>query len=384
MSGIYVADVGDGLCLGIATVWGRIVHTDCGSQDGAVAAFEGLNRMYGGLARGLGPDAFVLSHFHVDHYNGLLYASAHRRIDSRIREVYYPRLPEFKRKEDFLCALFAINYRVFGDETGLMEYDFLRAIARMNQVPFVHTPVSRGTVVHLRGSRYEVLWPPEVLEEGRTLSTIEKALDAFDQALEEDQNTRRLYDLVREEGTFWAYLGEGTWEREPERTRTDQESRGRARGALPFVVKRANESLRRAANHLSLAFFENSALLFLGDTESSEIRQIVRDLRTKHRTDFLTLIPAHHGTHWHKALRQVRCVHLVSSVGRRLCSRCDPNSGRLQTTLLPHGCAATSAYLSTLPADSGGGHHGGPVNAAGSPGSIPSLHCATTPTEDPA
>jgi ribonuclease BN (tRNA processing enzyme) len=324
MISVYVANVGDGLCLAIDSVWGPIVQIDCGSQDGSEVAFEALNRMYARFLGTVGPDAFVLSHFHVDHYNGLLYASAARATDLFIREVYHPRLPDFKRKERLLCALFTINHRVFGNETGLMEYDFLRAIARMNRVPFVHRPLSRGSVVSLNGSRYEVLWPPEALQEGRTLSVIEKALDAFEQAVEEDETTRRLYDLVAEEGTFRDYLQEEPGEREPERTRTAQEDYGQQRGGLPLVVKKANESLRRAANHLSLAFVDDSRLLFLGDAESSEIKRIMEDLKSRHRTHFFTLIPAHHGTHWHKTLEQVRCVYAVSSVGRRLCSRVQP------------------------------------------------------------
>lgn len=324
MTGICVADVGDGLCLAISTVRGPIVQIDCGSQDGSEVAFAGLTRVYGGSLGAVGPDAFVLSHFHVDHYNGLLYASADPAIDLAIREVYYPRLPEFRRKQDFLLALFTMNYLVFGNETGLMEYDFLRAIAKMNRVPFVHRPVSRGSVMHLNGSRYEVLWPPQVLDEGRTLSIMGKALDAFDQALEEDDTTRRLYDRVQHEGRFWDYIEEVQGEREPEPTSTEQDDRGHERGDLPLVVKRANEALRRAANHLSLAFFDSGSLLFLGDTESSEIRQIVSDLKSKHRRHFFTLIPAHHGTHWHKTLEQIRSVYSVSSVGKRLCSKMHP------------------------------------------------------------
>jgi hypothetical protein len=45
------------------------------------------------------------------------------------------------------------------------------------------------------------------------------------------------------------------------------------RRKLPEVVKKANGSLKRAANHMSLAFFEDNRLLFLGDTESYEIKK---------------------------------------------------------------------------------------------------------------
>ena len=58
----------------------------------------------------------------------------------------------------------------------------------------------------------------------------------------------------------------------------------------PEVVKEANESLRQAANHLSLALFEDNRLLFLGDTENFQIKQIAEDLKSKGRENFYIFI----------------------------------------------------------------------------------------------
>jgi len=107
---MFVAVVGDGLSMAVHTFFGEVVHIDCGSQYGNETALNGLERTYSYISS---PDIFILSHYHKDHYNGLLYASIkQQRIDKfRIREVYYPRIPEFREREEFLLKL-DINYNM--------------------------------------------------------------------------------------------------------------------------------------------------------------------------------------------------------------------------------------------------------------------------------
>jgi len=71
MRHIYVADVNDGFCAAIHTIFGDVIQIDCGGQK-YEAAFNGLKRILNHFS---GLDIFILSHFHIDHYNGLLYAS---------------------------------------------------------------------------------------------------------------------------------------------------------------------------------------------------------------------------------------------------------------------------------------------------------------------
>ncbi|MEW6425902.1 MAG: hypothetical protein AB1523_14405, partial [Bacillota bacterium] len=99
MRQLYVADVGDGLCMAFKTIFGDLVQVDCGSRNSEMA-FNGLQRIYCPFAS---PDIFILSHFHIDHYNGLLYHLTGHAAPPRfhIREVYYPRIPEFEKKEEF-------------------------------------------------------------------------------------------------------------------------------------------------------------------------------------------------------------------------------------------------------------------------------------------
>ena len=112
MRSVYVADVGDGLCMALHTISNKVVQIDCGGQSSRIA-FQGLNNI---LSRFLRIDYFILSHFHIDHYNGLLYASTYhpKNLSFRAKAVYYPRIPEFTEKRRFLHCLFAMNARVFG------------------------------------------------------------------------------------------------------------------------------------------------------------------------------------------------------------------------------------------------------------------------------
>lgn len=323
MRGIYVADVGDGLCMAIHTLSGEMIQIDCGGKEGSMA-FNGLERIFNHLST---PDIFVLSHFHIDHYNGLPYASInrHRFLPFRIREVYYPRIPEFREKEKFVCYLFAMNSRVFGSETGSMEYDFLRTVLRINNgVPFKYRSLSKGDEISVNGSIFEVLWPPTAIDDNKTLSVIKRALKDFEKAMEEDEETRRLYDRVREEGIFRIYFkeeGEKSGFREDTDRYINPECKGKE---LPDVVKKANESLRKAANHLSLALLEDNRFLFLGDIENREIKQIVKDLKSKGRKNFYIFITPHHGTHWHNSLREIRSIYSITSNGSKLCSKMKP------------------------------------------------------------
>ena len=326
MRSICIADVGDGLCMGVNTLAGKIIQIDCGSQQGSKVAFEGFKRVGYGIC---GESVFVLSHFHIDHYNGLLYASlagGHRlRCPTVIKEVYYPRIPDFERSNDFLLYLLAMNLRVFGNETGVMECDFLKAVSRINRGQrFRFRPVSRGDVINTGGANLHVLWPPVTLDHRKALSAVRRALEDFEKALEEDEITRRLYERVEQAGVPEQYSGgDGTYGKLSalEIPCADQlESRGK----LPTIVRKANRSLKNAANHMGLALFEDSQLLFLGDLGGFEVREIVKHSRSQRRRSFYIMITPHHGTQWEESLRGIRCFYSVSSVGPRLCSKLDP------------------------------------------------------------
>ena len=85
---------------------------------------------------------------------------------------------------------------------------------------------------------------------------------------------------------------------------------------LPEIVKKANKSLRKAANHLSLALMEDNRFLFLGDVENFEIKQIINDLKLENRIHFYIFITSHHGTHRDDSLKEIKCIYLITSNGK--------------------------------------------------------------------
>lgn len=317
MNLLDVADVGDGLCMGLGTLSGSVIQIDGGGRDSTIAV-KGMQRIFSHLGS---PNVFILSHFHVDHYNGLLKASAIRSSESRITDVFFPRIPEFAERRNFFQCLFAMNEWVFGNETGIMEYDFLKAISKMNGARiFRYRSLCRGENISINGSKFEVLWPPRIIEE-KTLASVRRAIEDFNIAMEEDEEIGKAYRRLQESKTFGRYLQNEGIEPAIEPGPMDNLEPIAKRKKVPEIVKRANESLKRAANHLSLALFEDNRFLFLGDAESYEIRRIVEDLEAKGRTFFLTLITPHHGTHWHRSLARIDCINSLTSNGAGLCSR---------------------------------------------------------------
>ena len=274
LNAIHVADVGDGLCMAISTLSGSVVQIDIGGKDYNVA-FDGLQRIlkhFGNL------DVFVLSHFHIDHYNGLLHTSL------------------FKLRQTW--------------------------------------------IVHFFYSTRESARPPKTIDDKKTLSSIKRAITDFEKALEEDEEVRRVYNRIKEEEVFGNYFEEQGEIRE-EKEYLEENNRYvpiYEKRKLPEAVRKANSSLLKAANHLSLALFEDNRFLFLGDAESHEIKQIVDDLKSKGRTIFSILITPHHGTHWHDNLRQIRCTNSITSNGKKLCSRM-----RQEIKMLPGSSFATFA-----------------------------------------
>ena len=310
----YVPDVGDGLAAGMRTLALHDIQIDCGSQQMPEAAFEK------GLLR-IDPDTFFLSHFHADHYNGLFKCMRFRPLSCpSVEQVYFPRVPRFPHREDFLRCLLAMNHRLMGDTTGGMEADFLRIMQRINHRTFRYRCLSSGENVHVGGTELEILWPPRAIDDQHTLKVIVKAISDFEAAKEQDMTLRRVYDSLGESGEIRPYVGDE--ERGELRGRGDEEHElgdfPREVRDLPDVVRRANKSLRAAANHLSLAFHEDNRFLFMGDLEGYEIRQVVADLLQKERNHFVVLITPHHGTHWQQDLGRLRAWWAISSVGDQL------------------------------------------------------------------
>jgi beta-lactamase superfamily II metal-dependent hydrolase len=314
---VYVPDVGDGLAAGVRTLDQTSIEIDCGSQNDAETAFhKGVYRIE--------PDVFFLSHFHADHYNGLLHANRPPPYPwLAIRQAFYPRIPVFRQRETFLRCMLAMDHWLMGDTSGSMAADFLSVLSGINRTSFTYRSLCMGDTVSIGGSLYEVLWPPRELDDDATLKVIGTAISDFNAAAEEHDSLRRILESIGERGQMRPYMGED--EETGELPGCGENAEPRRHGPhvykgedLPEPIGKANESLRNAANHLSLAFHEDNKLLFMGDLEQHEIRDVVGMLADKKRDHFFAMITPHHGTHWHNALRDIRTSCTISSVGSGL------------------------------------------------------------------
>jgi len=89
----YVPDIGSGLVVGVKLKKGKNLQVDCGSLKNERLAFEK------GLLK-IDPEYFIISHFHLDHYNGLIYYYKNKNKinyeSTNIKEVYFPKIPKTK------------------------------------------------------------------------------------------------------------------------------------------------------------------------------------------------------------------------------------------------------------------------------------------------
>jgi beta-lactamase superfamily II metal-dependent hydrolase len=322
MEALQMWNVGDGLSL---VLWSRVggwFHIDCGSSSDSTRAARTL---YEWPHLPHIPGTFLLSHFHADHHNGIWRAaseSPHPRL--QVRQLYYPRLPAFARSQEFMVALFSLNMRILGAESGVVEYDFVRAVQRLTRSSFTVTPLSAGDVFSLDGAPFSVLWPPRKAENRLFTHKVEKALKAFDKAVELDEPLRMLAERVREETTEGPFWEKEQFEVGPFDGLESPAKNGKALPKPSKAVSAANTLLRSVANELSLAFHEGGQFLFLGDLERRDLGKIVTKLRKKRYGSFGLLVAPHHGTHWHEKLRELRAGYVLCSFGGTMAKHWKP------------------------------------------------------------
>lgn len=329
MINVYLPDVGDGLTVGVYTISGVRIQIDCGSSHNQLAA------LYKGLMQ-IKPDAFILSHFHSDHYNGLFKIPFQIQNRLTIKIVFFPRIPDFQERIEFAHCLFAMNYILLGDDSGSMEGDFLSCISKINSVQFEHESLYEGKNFTIGDSNFTALWPPKVISDNGIRKEIKQAISDFNEACQKDNILRKIYETIREKGEIQPYLSDDKQYFElchrEEKFRKDDFQQLTRKRQIPPETERANESLRKATNRLSLAFYEDNRFLFMGDLEGSEIKKVVRNLCELEKQSFFVMITPHHGTHWHKDMLRLRLIYALSSVGAKGFRNVSPDYKRIAET----------------------------------------------------
>jgi len=252
-------------------------------------------------------DNFLLTHFHKDHYEGFSNCNP-THCYLQLDNFYFPAMPSFTDNKVFYFSLLAMNIRI--SSKFPIQGTILNILRKLNRKPLNFIPVAKDDIIILGSNKYEILWPPKELKEEETLIDIKRAIEDFEKAKESDPELNKIYKHIYE------YFSDRDIN-EPDEFNYDF-LQPKISDEVNDLVKKANDSLRSAANRLSVDFRQDDNILFLGDLKEKEILLVVDELSKNHNTTYDILISAHHGTHWHNCLNSITCNICLASVGQRL------------------------------------------------------------------
>lgn len=309
---IIVNPVGDGNCIFISN------YTN---KESAVLDFGG-NSIESLCKKQLEfVDIFILSHYHSDHYNGLVKFKNELNNKLHIKELYYPILPEIS---DDPCLLHKFIFFAYclGDESGCPEYDLSKLIQKLNQnnQNLKSTAVSKGDIINIGSSSYEVIWPPKQFS-SESNTTLSDKINNIRNEINKNASLKVLWDEVDKKDFTDSTVVSLRKEFEEKKNDLDTYIIASKDVKLEKTKKSIIEEIRKVTNCFSICLFKKNSFLFLGDLEGKQIKDCLSQLTYDTDSAYIPVkyfITAHHGTHYHDFCKYIKSAYVISSNGKSM------------------------------------------------------------------
>lgn len=351
----FVAKVGDGLCTGMRYRYSHhFAQCDWGGSNQKVA-FYSYARLFKYIVNcvcNTSPKEFLLSHYHSDHYKGLVKAS--RLSQSKIQAlnwepemIYLPGMPIIDKREEFYLTLFTMNMFILGDLTGSIELDLFKLIRKMRtkSPTFKYRFLYQGDTFDLAGEKHIVLWPPRRILNDDLTESITKTIDDFNRLKEENEQLKKIYHQIKNSNVVDDLIKQASQEHEKINELSDLiekndgvyiEENYELSQNKDTNISELNKKLINIANHLSLAFYKESDLLFMGDVSPQVIPKIIEILQSSNALIYDSIITPHHGTYWDDSLKNLRANYVLVSNGSKLSAGLHPDWYSVGTVISTH------------------------------------------------
>lgn len=297
---IRVFDVGDGCHVQVGyRHWNRLI-IDFGSQQRSNLTAIGRAHPF------CREFDFVVSHYHSDHYNGLL----NLKDDSlEIEHLYYPFIPLCPQKQSLEKIIYFLEYITLGSITGSPANDLVNLARKKNRSDFKHKSVKQGDTIFVDDEQMEVVWPPEIFNNKKVQSALSSGIGRIDKIISSNNELRELWEKfdrnVSQNQEF--QIAKKTSIQKTE-IRVDAD-----------ILKSLSEETRKITNRFSICLLYKNEFLFLGDLESYEIGCCVRYLKKEYMFNHVrNLVAPHHGTHWSDELYNVFAHNVICTNGRKM------------------------------------------------------------------
>ena len=268
---------------------------------------------------------FILSHYHKDHYEGLLQLKKERLKKLRIEQLYYPVLPEISDEKALIQKLLVFSF-CLGDDSGCPEVDLVKLIQELNGdgIKLNYTPVAKGRNIKIGSSKYEVIWPPEKISPENNKSIFSKI-----KKIRDEINSNPVLKSLWNEVNKLKFTGNDYHSFSIDFERVSKPindiNKTFSTEINDATFKKVKDSIVskicKVTNSLSICLYKKNEFLSFGDLESDDIKECTSQLTYDKNSAYIPVkyfITAHHGTHYHEFCQYIKADYVISSNGSRM------------------------------------------------------------------